>query len=144
MKIKMSESHVKPDYWILLALRNATERYGFNIKKWLQFEKPDEFVINNIESDKLIDDLEKAEIIKRALNEPIHFFLTKKGKIELSNLRKHLNFDEYYLIISKFPEIEINERMKALEAFITLSFSLIVLVYLSRFPFSSYIVHLVL
>ncbi|MDP3013579.1 MAG: hypothetical protein Q8M92_05005, partial [Candidatus Subteraquimicrobiales bacterium] len=33
----------------------------------------------------------------------------------------------------------INERMKALEAFITLSFSLIVLVYLSRFPFSSYI-----
>jgi len=130
---------IKPDYWILLALKNASESYGFDIKKWLQFEKPDEFKINKTEYDKLIDDLEDANLIKRATNEQINFFLTQKGKKELSEFKGHLTFDEYYLIISKFPEVEIKERIKAFENFIGFSFSLIVLVSLIRFPYSSYI-----
>ncbi len=56
-----------------------------------------------------------------------------------SKLKRDVTLDEYYLIISKFPEVEIKERIKALETFITLSFSLIALVYLSSFSFSAYI-----
>ncbi len=65
-------------------MRNAPERYGFNIDNWFHFEKPDEFNINSSEYEKLIADLENSEIIKRASNEQINFFLTKKGKRELS------------------------------------------------------------
>lgn len=113
-------------------MRDASQGYGFDINKWY-FEKPDEFNINPAKFQELIDRLEKDEIIKRASKEPINYYISDKGKRELTTLKKQLKFKEYYLIISNFPVIELKERVGYLENFIILSISLVVMIGLNSF-----------
>lgn len=116
---------IQNEHWILFALKDASQGYGFNIKKWF-LEKPDDFDINNPEFVNLMDRLETEGILKRASKDPNNFYLSDKGKKELTKLKKKLKFKEYIHIISNFPEIELKERIKSLESFIILSIFLAV------------------
>jgi hypothetical protein len=109
---------IKPEVWILLALKDASQEYGFDINKWLQFEKPKEFDIHFTNFQSLIDGLEEKGILKRALKEQVNFYLSEKGKKELAALKKQMTFKEYILVISNFPIIELKERVKSLESFV--------------------------
>ncbi len=116
----------KPEHWILFALKDASQGYGFDIHKWFLSEKPDEFDINNTDFRDLIDKLETQGILKRALREQGNFYLSDKGKKELNDLKRQLKFKEYYHVISNFPEIELKERVKSLESFVLSSIILTV------------------
>lgn len=117
---------IRPEHWILLALKDASQGYGFDINKWFLSEKPDEFVINNTDFRNLIDNLERNGIIKTALRESANFYLSDKGKKELDGLKKELKFKDFYHVISNFPNIELKERVKLLESFVLSSIILTV------------------
>lgn len=60
--------------------------------------------------------------VKNATQFSGNYCLTDSGKKETIKIKRRLNIVEYYSLISKFPEIELRERIEALEYFAVASF----------------------
>jgi len=136
--IDLERSEIKSEDWVLLTLKNTSERYGLDLSKWYQTERPDDFEINWNQFTELLDNMEKNGFIKRASSDEVNHCLTDLGKKKAMRLKKILNLEDYYFIISNFPEIELRERIAILESFVITSFILFLFVGLTKIPFSSY------
>lgn len=133
---------IKSEDWILLALKNASERNGLDLNKWYTFYRPDELELSFADFSKIVDEMEDNDLLRRALLTGENHCLTDKGKKEVIQLKKRLGFEDYYYIISKFPIIELRERIERLEFLIITSFGLFWILILEKVPLSSYISNL--
>lgn len=133
---------IKSEDWILLTLRNTSERNGLNLTNWYSLNRPDELELSFPDFSKIIDEMEDNGLLRRASSIGGNHCLTDKGKKEVLQLKKRLDFDDYYYIISKFPIIELRERIETLEFLIITSFGLFWIVLLEEIPLSSHISNL--
>lgn len=120
----MDDSKIPSEYWILLALKNVSERYGLNCLIWFNSGRPDEFNIEFEQFDKLLIEMETNGFIKPASLSPANYCLTDKGKKEATRFKKKLKLDDYYLLFSIFPEIELKERIEIFENIVMAAFVL--------------------
>lgn len=120
----MENSKINCEDWILIALINASERYGVDLGKLLS-SIPDEENIGQDQILKIIDKMEMDKIIRRTSSASVNYCLTENGKKDVIRLKRRLKFNDYYYLISKFPEIELKERIETLETFTISSFFLI-------------------
>lgn len=134
----MDKSKIKSEDWILLALKNTSERYGLDLTKWYLSERPDEFDIDQAHFFELIDKMETTGIIKNASSNAVNYCLTNMGKKEAMRFKKRFKFDDYYLIISKFPDIELKERIEIIESFLISSIGLFLIILWGEIPSSYY------
>lgn len=130
---------IKSEDWILLTLRNTSQINGLNLTNWYTLNRPDELELSFPDFSKIIDEMEDIGLLRRASSIGGNHCLTDKGKKEVLQLKKRLNFNDYYYIISKFPIIELRERIETLEFLIITSFCLFWIVLLEQIPLSSYI-----
>ena len=119
----MVNSKIPPEYWILLALKNASERHGLSLLSWYYNRIPDEFDIGYRQFVELLDEMETNELIKPA-SQKENYCLTDKGKKEATRFKKKLKLDDYYLLFSIFPEIELKERIEIFENIVMAAFVL--------------------
>lgn len=134
----MQKSKIKSDDWILLALKNASERFGFNLTTWYFLKRPNDLELDLDQFNKTIENMEKEGLLQRASQISGNYCLTDRGKKEATKIKKRLKFDDYYFIISKFPEIELKERIETLEVFIIATFLLVLVFYWGKIPVSTY------
>lgn len=124
----MEKSKINCEDWILIALINASERHGGDLGKLL-FSIPGELNIDQNQFFEILSKMEKEGIIRRASSGSVNYCLSEKGIKDAIRLKRRLNFNDYYFLISKFPEIELKERIETLEAFSVSSFFLIITAY---------------
>lgn len=118
---------------------NSTKRYGTDLSSWYNSKRPDDLEIDSTHFDKLIGKMESEGLIESAtINLECHY-LSDKGKKEVIKLKRKLNFNDYYFLISKFPEMELKEKVETLEAFIITSSGLFLIFELWKIPISSYV-----
>jgi DNA-binding PadR family transcriptional regulator len=134
----LKKTGISPEDWILISLINASERYGIDIHMWYAEERPNELDVSYEQFSTIIDSMETEGLIKKSSYIPDeviggwNYCLTDKGKKEAIKLKRRLNFNDYYSIISKFPELELKERIQRLEAFIVYLISLSIPVILNN------------
>ncbi len=124
----MKKSGISPEDWILITLMNASERTGISLDKWYFIKRPDELEIEHSHFYQIINKMEEDGTIKRASFISGNYCLSDKGKKEAITLKRRLNFNDYYSIISKFPELELKERVQRLEALIIYSAFLVLII----------------
>lgn len=119
----MDNSKIPSEYWILLALKNVSERHGLSLLSWYHTGIPDEFDIGYRQFLELLDEMETNGLIKPA-SQKENYCLTDKGKKEATRFKKKLKLDDYYLLFSIFPEIELKERIETFENIVMAAFGL--------------------
>lgn len=117
---------IKPEYWILIELSNTNENLGINLLDWYG-QGPREFKISYDDFYEIVKKMLKEGIIKEGTVTSSHdHFLTTRGRIELDNIKKKLGYAGYYHLISKFPYIELKERVGTIESFVFSLVSLLI------------------
>ena len=66
-EIALVNSKIPPEYWILLALKNASERHGLSLLSWYYSGIPDELIISYGQFVELLDEMEKNGFIKKRI-----------------------------------------------------------------------------
>ena len=103
--------------WVLFALINASERYGINLDVWYS-KRPSEMDLDFQKYIKLIKKMEKDGLIKGATQILGNHILTKNGHKKAIKNKRKMKFVDYYSFITKFPEIELRERIETIESFL--------------------------
>lgn len=127
-------------FWIFMALLNASEKHGTDILKWYLSKSPSELDGRQDDLFKKIDEMEEDGFIKKTSYGAVNYSLSEKGKKEAIKLKKKLNFNDYNYLISYFPEMELKDKVETLEAFILGTVSLFLLLKFIELPISSYVV----
>ena len=55
---------IKSEDWILLALKNASERNGLDLNKWYTFYRPDELELSFADFSKIVDEMEDNDLLR--------------------------------------------------------------------------------
>ena len=119
---------ISSEDWILLALLNSSEKYGFDLDTWYFHKKPEKLKDNLTQFHNTLKRMKDSDIIKNATEFSENYCLTKEGKKKARDLKGKLKLANYYSLVSQFPEIEIKERIGRIESFLV-SLTFLVLLY---------------
>ncbi len=124
----MQEKKINPKDWILIVLlKRASEKYGINLSNFYNERKiPLEFKVKNSTAFFKIDDsLEKEGFLEKVGVQRENHRLTNEGKKKALKQEEKMSLETSFYIISKFPEIELKDRIERIESFIVSSIFLI-------------------
>ena len=118
--MKLKKNKEDNGTWVLITLSTSHKTLGTNPAD-LHYKKPEYIDVDLNNLIKVIEDLEKKEIVSKSPVVGGNFCITKKGEKELDkkiNELKTKKEEEYVSLISSVPIYELKERISTLEKII--------------------------